>query len=471
MPHLSSEKRLAVIVRVALGAGVPLVTAGALAVGCFSSSSASPTPNGAEPGSDAGDDAQSTSDDGTPSDAGTPPDATLNADTGVTGAADAAVDASDAQAVVLGAAGHLYAFGGSGAGEARVYTFAAGTWTTEILLSSRILIDQTTSTFEGNVPGGGGLGVLTGGARFGTFLDYFNGQAMATAAPASGTWSSLSDEPDAATNLLMSQPVSSGNSAFVARELPSGAIFVDELTGTTTWTTAATGVTGDRTSLPVVAITSAGDPLVVSFSSGSYQWSLRTAGTWSAPAAIAGLSGPPPGNGMILYMPSVASVQLPATGDLLFGFTSSEPADGSTAVDLKVATFSNGAWSAATAVANDLALEPTESAHFAALPDGTIAMAYVATVAAGGSPLQVGFYDGTTWSAFRGATGVYTSDLFDICRGAAGAALEVVYSDANNNFYHGRLTDRANWVWQAGISIDVMTMSRGFNMVQALAAP
>jgi hypothetical protein len=167
----------------------------------------------------------------------------------------------------------------------------------------------------------------------------------------------LSDEPDAATNLLMSQPVSSGTSALVARELPSGAIFVDELTGTTTWTSAATGVTG----------------------------------------AIAGLSGPPPGNGVTLYMPSVASVQLPATGDLLFGFTSSEPADGSTAVDLKVATFSSGAWSAPTAVANDLALEPTESTHFAALADGTIAMAYVATVPAGGSPLQVGFYDGTTW--------------------------------------------------------------------------
>jgi hypothetical protein len=272
----------------------------------------------------------------------------------------------------------------------------------------------------------------------------------------------------------MSQPVSSGSTGFVARELPSGAIFVDQLdalSGTTTWTTAATGLTGDRTSLPVVAITSTGDPMVVSFSGGSYQWSVRTAGAWSAPASIVGLSGPPPGNGTVLYMPSVASVPLPS-GDLLFAFTSAESADsGAMTADLQVATFSKGAWSASTAVANDLELNYEESAHFAALPDGTIAMAYAATVPSGMSPLKVGFYDGTTWSAFRGATGIYTNGLFDISRGATGAALEVVYSDASNNLYHGRLTDRANWVWQANIAIDVMASSRGFSVVQALSAP
>jgi hypothetical protein len=211
--------------------------------------------------------------------------------------------------------------------------------------------------------------------------------------------------------------------------------------------------------------------LLVSFGSTSYMWSVRTNGTWSTPAAIPGLSGPPPGNGTVLYLPSATSIQVPATGNLLFGFTSSEPADGAMVGDFKVTTFSNGAWSTPTAVANDLGFDAEEAAHFAALSDGTIAMAYEANVPSGGAPLKVGFYDGTTWSAFRGATGVYTSGLFDISRGAAGAAMEVVYSDASNNFFHARLTDRTNWTWQASIYIDVMTNSRGFNMVQALAVP
>jgi hypothetical protein len=447
--------------------------AGLVASGCGSSTNTRPDAGqGTLPASDAA----ASSDDGgvaAGDDGGNP---TLDATTLDDGGHLSGADASDGQSQVLPPAGHLFALGLSGPGEARVFSFSAGAWNDDILLSSLVVINQSATVLHG----GGGMALLANGDTVVTLLDANNSDVMAAAAMSTGTsktgtWTNLTDEPDAGAgggaNTDLGIPVASSTGAFVAHVPASGAVVVDQLVSGTSWTSAATGLTSDKTSAPVVGITASGDPIVIASNGTSYMWSLRTGGVWGAPAAIAGIATPPPPNGTAIYFPGSSVIQVPSTGALLAGFSTQVPGeDGALAVAIKVATFSGGAWSAPTTLATDIGTYPDEWPRFVALADGTIAMGYQA-VLNGSDPIKIGFYDGANWSAFQVAPTVYAAHGWAISRGAAGAVLEAVYADSGGSFFHERLTDRANWVWSSVIPIDASTNSRGYSAVQILAGP
>jgi hypothetical protein len=89
----------------------------------------------------------------------------------------------------------------------------------------------------------------------------------------------------------------------------------------------------------------------------------------------------------------------------------------------------------------------------AALPDGRAALAY-ATAANG---INVGFFDGTAWSAFRavpGATfGAAQFGPVSVARGVDGAVLELAFLDTDLHVRHTRLTDEASWTWSAPVMV------------------
>jgi hypothetical protein len=469
-----STDRLARVGRVALAIAPVLAFAtvgGLVASGCGSSSTNSKPdagPQGTLPGSDAA----ASSDDGgvaAGDDGGSQtPDATTMDAAGQ----GPGPDASDAQSQVLPPAGHLFALGLSGPGQARVFSFSAGVWNDDILLSSLAVINQSSTVFHG----GGGMALLANGDTVVTLLDANNNDVMAAAATSmgtsrTGTWTNLTDEPDGGANVDLGIPAASPTSAFVAHVPASGAVILDQLVSGTSWTSSATGLTSDKTSSPVVGVTASGDPMVISSNGAAYMWSLRTGGVWSAPAAIAGIALPPPVNGMTLCFPGLSVIQVPSTGALLAGFATQVPGeDGALAVAIKVATFSGGAWSAPTTVATDVGTYEDEWPRFVTLADGTIAMGYQAALN-GSDPIKIGFYDGANWSAFQVAPTVYAGHGWAISRGAEGAVLEAVYADSNGNFFHERLTDRTNWVWSNVISIDSSTSPRGYSAVQIIAGP
>jgi hypothetical protein len=94
-----------------------------------------------------------------------------------------------------------------------------------------------------------------------------------------------------------------------------------------------------------------------------------------------------------------------------------------------------------------------EPPSLAALADGRLALAYMNATSA---KIDVGFFDGTSWSAFTPVPGIAPSQFFApaIAGGIVGDVLELVYIDANETLQHVRLTNEAAWTWSAPVAVD-----------------
>jgi hypothetical protein len=216
---------------------------------------------------------------------------------------------------------------------------------------------------------------------------------------------------------------------------PSQVMFAEFDPASSTWSTDGPSLPIPSAMVPAVAITSGGDPVLLTALYGNYSWSERSGTTWSTPAAIAGA---PPFLLSDIYYYGV-SVATQVGGDqILAVFLTGSGLDFS----LESATFSSGTWSSPVIFESGFQ-EYDESAPFslAALPDGRIALAF-----AGSAGLEVGFWNGTSWGVFQsvGYDGVTSLSL---APGATGAILDLAFVQGINTIVHARLTDEATWTW------------------------
>jgi hypothetical protein len=320
------------------------------------------------------------------------------------------------------------------------------------------------TTIGGNEYGAGGGGV--------TALANSQGLAVVRSragAPVesvwNGTWPTLY-QIDMTDDQLVSGPVAAAPGAFVAEQSSVGTypITLDTFDESgPTWSTGeVTGAVGDSRGIPVVAVTAAGNPLILYSSTPTavttYRWVARTGTTWSTAAdvpAIGTLSvaGVMPMNAAL---PATAAVTRVGTDDVVAVFLTGGP----TAFTLQSSTYSAGAWSASPlAVATDV-ITAGFGVPFSltALPDGRVALAYATTT----NGINVGFFDGTTWGAFAPIptaipipSGTYAP--IAITGGIGGDVVEVVYIDQNYYLRHARMTGMAadaGATWTTPVPVD-----------------
>jgi hypothetical protein len=313
-------------------------------------------------------------------------------------------------------------------------TYAAGAWSALSTIGADIF-----------APGGGGVTVLPDGG--GVVVLRGNGNTSFETTTWTGTWPALVTKTSGLS--YIGAPIATATGAAVPHQNGTGNEdeFFDELNAaTSTWTMAETTTSvGGNLAPPAAAITLAGDPLLLAPASTSYTWSVRTGGTWSAVATIAGVTPP---SGAISFQPLAMAVNRAGADQVVAVFV--------TSTALESATFSAGTWSAPISVATDL---PTNtafaSAAVAALADGTVAMAYVAT----GNVVKVAFWSGSAWSAFAAVPSVAASvntesPAVSLARGGAGALLELAYIDSSGHLEHVRLTSKSPVTWTAPVVID-----------------
>lgn len=202
---------------------------------------------------------------------------------------------------------------------------------------------------------------------------------------------------------------------------------------------------------PAVALRSSGDPLVVfgrrtGTSPVTYGFTVRSGGAWSADAVIPGAVGPSVFHG----------IAIAPQGDQVVAVW----IHGSAGAEIHSAVYAGGAWSAEASIATDVIAASFRPLLLTSLPDGRVALAYLSHVAAESAAMvRVGFFDGSSWSAFREVPSVraaYTSIMFALARGAAGSAvLELAYVGSTlRDVRHTRLTDEATWTWAAPVVAD-----------------
>ncbi len=434
----STSRLLASVIAVVFpggcGSGSPAGSAdGGSASPRDASSHDAPAPDGGVPG----DAAQDSSVDAT-LDSSTNPTPDSSMDTGVEPPTDAALDALDADAAVSvdGAAGGsqilLLGINASGAFGA---TFQGSAW------------GPVTNIASHASDVAGGLTACPDGSAFGAFLA--SGSPLLLDEIWKGGWVPTGSLGTGNPQYI-SAPAATSQSVFVvAEEQPSagstGGIFLNtyDLAASTT-VEVPIGVGGQYAS-PAVTGTAAGAPLVVaSLVAGGYAWTLGSGGTWSAPASIPGIT-------VAAFPPVDAPVLVERTGvDQIVGIFEIA-VDSSSGTTLAASTFSAGAWGTATTIATDARFGRPPSV--AALPDGRVALSYTnkSTPA-----VEVGFFDGTAWSAFATVPGISPSQFFPgaIAQGLAGDVLELVYIDASQATQHTRLTNESTWTWSAPIAVD-----------------
>lgn len=315
-------------------------------------------------------------------------------------------------------------------------SFAAGAW--------------TTSTLGADYYSFSGGGVTVTAARTGLAVFRSNAGAAIGAATFGTSWSTLAAE--GVTTNVIGMPTPGGAGAFIAFQ--NGTVSEAEFHDTgATWspTAATTSAASDNNSLPAIATIASGDPLVLFPGQGAtlsthFAWSLRTAGTWSAAAAIPGSTKP-----SFLPAPAITAVKRVGADQVVAVMNST------TSGEIDYAVFSGGTWSTAASVVTNAA-NGGQSRVFALapLPDGRVALVYIDTA----QVMHVAFFDGTSWGSFQivpGTGSKYSRFPIAIARGAnASAVLEVLYTDGVSDSRiprHVRLTNESTWTWTSPLSV------------------
>jgi hypothetical protein len=149
---------------------------------------------------------------------------------------------------------------------------------------------------------------------------------------------------------------------------------------------------------------------------------------------------------------SVAMVRRPGTDQIVMVFGSQTMSSMTTVSSM---TFTGGAWTTPMPIAMDgWQSNPPRGSMFslAALADGRVALAYPTS----SSAIKVGFFDGSSWSAFQTVPGAMIGGYFgpvSIARGVDTDLLELVYVDATNHVQHMRLIDAASWAWSSPVMV------------------
>ncbi|MGD0530653.1 MAG: hypothetical protein ABSE49_36305, partial [Polyangiaceae bacterium] len=303
---------------------------------------------------------------------------------------------------------------------------------------------------EDSYASGGGLAAAPDGRAFAAF------RAEASPLLYDVIWDGSWPAPGAlgvGNDDCVSAPATTAQSVFVvAAESPSanspGGVFLDTYDiPSPSWTDdVPVGLPGAY-ARPAVAATAAGEPLVVIAQSANmqgYQWTLRSGVTWSTPAALPGISASAD------YQFDFPVLAKRVGVDQIVGVFETTVDDMSGA-SLGASVFSGGAWGMPTTVATSA--RTGEPPSLTALADGRVALAYTSATSA---KIDVGFFDGTSWSAFAAVPGIAPSPFFApaIAGGIAGDVLELVYIDANEALQHVRLTNEAAWTWSAPVLVD-----------------
>ena len=315
------------------------------------------------------------------------------------------------------------------------------------------------STFQGSAWGpatniashasdfGGGLTAVPDGTAFGAFLA--SGSPLLLDEIWKGSWSPTGSL-GTGNPQFVSAPAATSQSVFVVAEEQPSASSMGGLSLNTYDVAMATTVevpisVGAQYGSPAIAATAAGAPLVVaSLVAGGYTWTLRSGTTWSAPTTVPGVT-------VASFPPVDAPVLVRRTGlDEIVGIFEIA-VDNSSGATLAASRFSSGAWGTPTTIATDARFGRPPSV--AALLDGRIALSYTNRSM---PEIMVGFFDGTSWSAFTTVPGISPSQFLPgaIAHGIAGDVLELVYLDTNSAPEHTRLTNESAWTWSAPVAVD-----------------
>ena len=286
-----------------------------------------------------------------------------------------------------------------------------------------------------------------------------------------GTWPTLY-QIDTAADTFVSAPVAVSPGAFVAEESSVGTypITLDTFDeGAPSWSTGEmTGAVGDARCIPVVAVTGAGDPVVLFASTpsgvSSYRWVARTTGTWNAVANVPGVATFAGAAGL----PAAAAVTRTGLDQIVAVFLTGGP----TVFALQSSTLSAGAWSTTPLVVATDVVTAGYGTPFSltALPDGRVALAY----ATASSAIQVGFFDGSAWGTFSAVPSAVPTGTFaplSITHGIGGDVLELAFIDQNYFIRHARLTSESSdsaWTWTTPVVVD---SSQSYSFVSIASSP
>jgi hypothetical protein len=333
-------------------------------------------------------------------------------------------------------------------------SYQGGAWSAATQLGSDIYSDS-----------GGGVAVTAGGTGVAVLRGNTN-TSLESAVWNAGSWKTLVSQ--GTTDSFVSAPVAAGGVAMLVHQSGVGAsteYFAEWNSSGSSFSplSQSTGTVGDNETIPVVVTTASGDPLVL-FSNNTYTYSftLRTGGVWSAVAALPSASEPMMG---AAAKPAIAAARGIGTTTIVAVVNS-----GSNGTNAQYATFSSGAWTTAKPLVSDLlaGLRCQGPIALAGLPDGRVAMAYVATAGA----IKVGFFDGQAFGAFTAVPMVTSNAVpvpLSLARGAYGSAvLELAYLDTSLHVEHTRLTSEAQWTWSTPIVVDA---TQGYNLVSLAVGP
>jgi hypothetical protein len=369
-------------------------------------------------------------------------------DTGVVDASSGdALDAADAADASTPPTLLLVAIGIGTSPPSYGASFATGKWSA----LSPIGTNEYAAVGGGVVvlPDDRGLGVVRGNGS--TQLE------SATWTPSTAKWSTLVGAGSTTTNLV-SVPAQSAGHVLVATSIGAGTtpIHLDTFDDvTSTWTLDDdTGATGDNVTIPAVAGTAAGAPVVVLGHGGgastTYQWTEKTGGAWSTPTAIPGATfagGPISGHACAAVVTRIGVDQI------VLAYLAST----TTATSIQSSTFASGAWTSAGTIASDpYSIGDTQSIALAALGDGTVLAAYVAS----DKSVHTSKFNGTSWSAPVPITGVTVSPTYapiSLARGVGTDVAELAFLDASGHIQHTSLTT----TWSSPIPVDA-TQNYGF---------
>lgn len=214
-----------------------------------------------------------------------------------------------------------------------------------------------------------------------------------------------------------------------------------------TWTVGEEVGVETSFSPPAVAMTEAGEPLVVFYDPANrrYSWKVKTGGSWASPGRV------PVDRQEDFGFAEIDLVKREGADEII-GIFASDYTNGDSAA-LVSSVFSDGLWSPVAMIATDVNMiaQNTRRAYLSALPDGRVALAYWAV----DFRIKIGFFDGSSWSEFKVVPNAMTYALSPIAisRGAPGAALELLFSKRSMGeptgfeLAHMRLTNEASWAW------------------------
>ena len=304
---------------------------------------------------------------------------------------------------------------------------------------------------------GGGVSYLADGRALGVARLGTTYQAQASLF--AGAWSPLTNVGGATTGNSVAAPFATATSAFFAKLDTSGTVFLETFgLASSAWTEQNTGATmTDNNGETVAAATMAGDPVVIMpNSSAPYTFTTYDGTTWSAPAPVAGVAGPPACG--IQCGPAAAAALRVGVDEIVAVFEVAS--DAGPYVALQPAVYSGSTWTAGSVLSTDVqGLSEGSSMSLTALADGRVALAY-ADNAAG---IEVAFYDGTAWSALQTAPATVATSTgaghpVSVTRGVGGDVLELAYVRQTDGYLgHIQLLDEASWKWSTPVIVDSTT--------------